>query len=312
MILCTLASWTSIPLFLKFLSKDIDFWTANGWRYGFSALLWLPVLVWGWRRKSLPPGLWRAAFWPSIFNIGAQTCFGAAPYYIDPGLMTFCLRFQIVFLTIGAMILFAPERRVITSRVYLLGIFFVLAGTLSVVILKPGDLFATAKNAAGPAWIGVALAITSGILYAGYALAVRMRMHRMPAFTAFSAVSQYTGAALVVLMLLFATGHGASALHMPPAEGLTSSDKFMLMLLSAIIGIGVGHTLYYASITRLGLAVSAGVVQLQPVTVSICSMFIFHEKLTAAQWLSGLLAIVGAVLMLVAQQKAAREAAPAA
>jgi drug/metabolite transporter (DMT)-like permease len=312
MILCTLAGWTSIPLFLKFFSKDIDFWTANGWRYGFSALMWLPVLVWGWQRKSLPVGLWRAAFWPSVFNIGAQICFGAAPYYIEPGLMTFCLRFQIVFLTIGAMILFAPERKVITSPLYLVGIALVLMGTVSVLAFKPGDLFAAAKDAPGPAWIGIALAITSGALYAGYALCVRRFMHKMPAFTAFSAVSQYTGAALVVLMLFFAVGHGVGALHMPATPTLTSEQKFLLMLVSAIVGIGIGHTLYYASITRLGLAVSAGVVQLQPVTVSIGSMLLFDEKLTLVQWCSGGVAIGGAICMLIAQDRVAKAVKPEA
>jgi drug/metabolite transporter (DMT)-like permease len=76
-----------------------------------------------------------------------------------------------------------------------------------------------------------------------------------------------------------------------------------LLVLSAVIGIGLGHTLYFASISRLGLAVAAGVVQLQPITVSIGSMLLFDERLNALQWIGGTIAIVGAVIMLIAQHR---------
>lgn len=295
-ILLTLAGWTSIPLFLRYFSHSIDPWTANGWRYGFSALMWLPVLLWvGWRRKT-PPGLWRAALIPSIFNAAAQVCFGIAPYLIAPGLMTFSLRFQIVFLTAGAALLFPAERRVIRSPLFILGIAMVLGGTIATLLLNPEGL---GQGTAG----GVALSVAAGLLYAAYALAVRKYMFRMSPLVAFSAVSQYTGVALIGLMLALArdktTGeldHGASALGL-------SDGRFVLLLVSAIIGIGIGHTLYFASISRLGLAVSTGVVQLQPVTVSACSYFIFGERLSSLQWTTGVLAIAGAGLMLWTQAR---------
>ena len=93
MILAALAGWTSIPLFLRHFAKlELDAWAVNGWRYAFSAVMWLPVLLWHAQRGSTPKGLWRAALVPSLFNAAAQVCFGLAPYYIDPGLMTFALR----------------------------------------------------------------------------------------------------------------------------------------------------------------------------------------------------------------------------
>jgi hypothetical protein len=116
MILLTLAGWTSIPLFLRHFAKlELDAWAVNGWRYAFSALMWLPVLVWHRFRGSTPPGLWKAALWPSVFNAIAQVCFGLAPYYIDPGLMTFSLRLQVVFLMFGAAVFFPSERRMVKS-----------------------------------------------------------------------------------------------------------------------------------------------------------------------------------------------------
>lgn len=332
-IILTLAAWTTIPLFLRFFKDHVDGWAANGWRYGISALIWLPALVWATRRGEAGRDLWKRALWPSVFNIVAQVCFGLAPYYIPPGLMTFSLRLQIVFVAIAAAILFLPERRVIRQGTFLLGLGVVLAGTSGTLLLdEQTKLWSTIKallglgvtevtaiagepgtaNAAAAAThervIGVALAIASGLLYAGYALSVRWWLQGRNPFIAFSVVSQYTAVGLVALMLVFARDpvthaldYGAHAMHLSPRV-------FSLLVLSSIIGIGIGHTLYYFSISRLGLAVSAGVVQLQPVTVSVASMFLFGEVLSAGQWACGLCAIAGAGLILWTQQRMGRKA----
>ncbi|MFN9972790.1 MAG: hypothetical protein ACK58T_23165, partial [Phycisphaerae bacterium] len=80
LILLTLASWTVVPLFLRHFTTMIDGWSANGWRYGFSALLWLPILLLAVRRGTFPQHLWKAALLPSFFNAIAQIAFGLAPY----------------------------------------------------------------------------------------------------------------------------------------------------------------------------------------------------------------------------------------
>ncbi|MBX3381215.1 MAG: DMT family transporter [Phycisphaeraceae bacterium] len=297
LILTSLSCWTTIPLFLRHFKDQIDGWSANGWRYGFSALLWLPLLLFAMRRGTIPPGLWRAALWPSLFNTAAQVCFGLAPYFVEPGLMTFSLRLQIVFVTFGAAMMFPAERMVIRKPGFIAGIAMVVIGTLLTVWLKPGGL----GSGTG---IGVALSIASGLLYAGYALSVRATMHGMPPLLAFSAVSQYTAALMLVLMVIFSPTHGAQITHLVPGQ-------LALLLLSAVIGIGIGHTAYFKSIQALGLAVSAGVVQLQPITVSIVAPFLFpnDEHLTGAQWATGLMAVAGAATMLITQHLASRRRA---
>ncbi len=291
-IILTLVGWSSIPLFLKHFSHVIDAWTANGWRYTFSALVWLPVLVLGWRRKSLPPGLWKAALWPSVFNTVAQACFALAPYYVDPGLMTFSLRIHIVFVTVGAAIFFAAERRVIRTSWFLVGVALVFLGAAGTIALKPGGI-------GGGTARGVALSLASGFLYACYSLAVRRTMHGMNPLQAFAAISQYTAVGVMIPMFIWGKHGGADALGLSPSQ-------MTLLLASALIGIGLGHTLYYVSMARLGLAVSAGVVQLQPVLVSIASYFMFGERLTIPQWICGGAAIAGAGMILLAQQRLSR------
>lgn len=294
----TLAGWSVTPLFIKFFAGHIDAWTSNGWRYGFAALLWSPLLVWGALRKSLPPGLFRAALVPAIINAGAQVAFTTAHYKIDPGLLTFGLRAQMIFVAVGAALLFPPERPVVRSRPFLIGVALVFAGTVGAVLLgEPGEERRTGYT------LGVTLAILSGAGFAGYALAVRRYMSDIPTLLAFAAISLYTAIAMVAMMLALGEDHGEGALDL-------SARLFAVLLLSSVIGIALGHVLYYISIKRLGVAVSTGVIQLQPVCVSVLSYFFFSEVLTSPQWVSGSLAIFGALLMLWVQHRVKRRAAP--
>lgn len=287
----TLVGWSSIPLFLKHFSHSIDAWTSNGWRYGFSALIWLPVVLIVWQRKRLPKGIWALAIVPGVVNSIGQVTFTWAHYKIDPGLLTFGLRSHIIFATIGAALLFPAERRIIKSRGFVTGIALVVVGTLGTILFDKG--FGQEASS-----IGVILSILSGALFAGYALSVRWFMHGISPLIAFAVISQYTAAAMVLLMLGLGENAGAGALGM-------SGWQFALLLISAVIGIALGHVFYYISINRLGVAVSSGVLQLQPFVVSIGAWLLFQELLTAWQWAFGAVAVAGAALVLVVQHRMA-------
>jgi drug/metabolite transporter (DMT)-like permease len=291
-IVMTLVGWSSVPLFLKHFSYAIDAWTSNGWRYGFSALLWAPVLIIGLYARRLPGNLWRAALVPSLFNAVGQVAFTWAHYKIQPGLLSFGLRTHIVFVTIGAAILFAAERRIIRAPAFLLGLFMVFGGAMGTVILGNG-LTEQATT------FGVSLAMLSGLLFACYALSVRYFMQGMNSIIAFAAISQYTAAAMIGLMLVLGDRGGATAAELP-------GDQFILLLISAVIGIALGHVFYYMSINRLGVAVSSGVIQLQPFLVGAASFALFGEQLTLWQWMSGMVAIAGAAMILGVQHRLRR------
>jgi len=291
-IILTLVGWSSIPLFLKHFADQIDAWTSNGWRYGFSALLWAPVLIAGAALRTLPKGLFKAAIVPSVINALGQVCFTWAHYKIDPGLLTFGLRSQILFVTLGAVFLFPAERRIIKTRGYIIGISMVVLGTVGTIVFEDG--FGAAATT-----YGVVLAIASGAFFAGYALSVRKYMHGFNPIVSFAAISQYTAAAMLVLMFIFGERSGATALALP-------QDQFSLLLISAVIGIALGHVFYYTSIAQLGVAVSSGVIQLQPFTVSIGSLLIFGEVLGLEQWIAGVLAVSGAGLVLYVQHRMTR------
>ncbi len=297
LIVVTLLGWSSVTLFLKYFTSYIDAWTANGWRYGISALFWAPLLIARLIGGRLPPGIWRAAIVPAAFNIAAQICFAWSPYFINPGFITFLLRLQIVFVALGAYVFFPSERAVVCSWGYGIGVVLVLMGLT-------GLCFLAAEPPRGATAVGIMLALGSGILYGGYALGVRHFMRDVRSTTAFAVISLYTAGGVVAAMVVLGADHGAKAWHM-------TWGQLGLLLVSAMAGIAITHVTYYAAIARLGVALAGGVILLQPFLTSTASYFIFDERLTAWQWLSGGVAIVGAVIMVRPRGTRARESAAA-
>ncbi|MDP1662627.1 MAG: DMT family transporter [Phycisphaerales bacterium] len=297
LVLLTLLSWAAVPLFLRQFRDDgvIDPYTANGWRYGISALFWLPYLLWLARKGGVPKALLLAAAVPVAFNLLGQTAFAWGPTLLEPGFFSFVFRVQIVFVTLGAYLLFPPERAVLRTVRYWLGVGLVALGSVGLFLFR--DKVGTPGHAPqahdATFWLGVAVAVSSGVFFAGYGLSVRYFVSKYSPVVAFGVICQFTAVGMTGVMLVLGREHGASAFGMSPFQ-------WLLVALSAFIGIAISHVMYYASIKRIGVSVSSGILQLQPILTAVGSTFIFDERLTPLQWVSGLVGVGGAVLMLVA------------
>ncbi len=283
----TLIGWASAPLFLKYFVPYIDAWTANGWRYGMAALFWAPYLIAAKLAGRVPCGLWRAAILPSVFNVSGQILYALGPYYIDPGFFAFLLRSQIVFVALGAYLLFPSERGVLRAPMFWIGLVIVVAGSVGTVVFGPG----LPRGATG---VGVIISVLSGALFAGYGLAVRRNMHGVNAMVSFAAISSLSALVLCVLMAVVSPTHGIGAWRL-------SWPRFGLLAASALVGIGFAHVFYYIALARLGVSISGGVILLMPFLTAVASYFLFHERLRPGQWACGAAAIVGAALMLTVQ-----------
>ena len=295
----TLVAWSSVPLFLRYFTGYLDGWTTNGWRYGISALIWAPLLLWRGCRGSLPTGLLRAAIVPASVNTLGQCFFAWAPYYIQPGLMTFMVRLQIIFVALGAYLLFPSERRLIRTKRYWLCVVVVFGGSA-------GTAFFGDAPKTGGTLFGVSLAVTSGLLFGAYVLGVRYYLSQYSPIVSFAVISQYTAVCLIGVMLLLGERQGVKAWEMP-------WPRFVLLLVAGLIGIGLSHASYYAAMARLSVGVASAVILLQPFLTSTGSSILFDEVLTPMQWTCGGIAMLGALFMIVLRQRlesAARREAP--
>lgn len=302
-IVMTLVGWSTVPLFITHFSGTLDIWTQNGWRYAFAALIWAPVLIVARARGRASPRLWRAALLPALFNGLGQTAFTWSYYNTDAATATFGLRAQIVFLAVGAYLLFPAERAVLRRPIAWAGIALVLIGVTGTIFLAPGALAGAPTHA-----FGVALAIIGGVLFASYGLSVRKQMSGTNPVVAFAAISQLT--ALICTALMLALGHDLSTGSWDgglSALGL-SAGQFSLLLLSSLIGIAIGHVFYYIAIARIGVAVAGAVLQLQPFLVAVGALIVHDEPITAGQIGAGVVAVGGAVLLLSVQWRVSRAA----
>lgn len=293
----TLVGWSITPVFIGYIADGgIDPWTNNGWRYAIAAIVWAPLLIVSVCRGKAPPDLMRRALVPAAINSVAQTIFTHGFYAIDPALFVIGLRLQIVFVAIGAAVLFPSERAVIRTGRFILGATLATLGIVGVLLFGLRD--AGAINS-GQMVLGMTLAVVSGAAFGAYGLAVRQVMQGVPSPLAFAAIAQYTAIAMVGLMFVMSPDHGAGPLS---AEG----SVVAVLLISTFTGIAGTHVFYYMSINRIGVAVTTAVLQLQPFGVGVISYFVLGEKLSLPQWACGVGAMAGAGLALWVQHSMRR------
>ncbi len=240
--------------------------------------------------------VWRRAIVPALFNCVGQTCFGFAVYFIQPGLAAFLLRVSVIFSIGGAFFLFADERALARLRLFWIGLGMVLGGAI-------GTVLAGEQTLVGKSAVGVALGAASGAFFGLYGVSVRYFMRGVPPAVSFAAIGGYTAAVMIALMLVFGRNAGLDVLTLSPVNTA-------LLVLSAILGIAIGHIFYYAAIARVGVAVAASIIQIAPFLTGVGSVLIFGERLTAWQWASGALMICGGCLLMRAEASRAPEAEP--
>ena len=291
-VVITLLGWSSVLLFLRHLAPFIDVWTANGWRYGMCAVVLFPFLFSKRAGNVVPRDIWLRAIPPALFNSVGQTCFGASVYFIEPGLAGFLLRVSLIASTFGAFVLFADERALMRSRVFWMGMLLVAGGSVGTVLLGENQL-------RGAVATGVLLGAAAGGLFGLYGVSVRYCMRGIPSIQSFAAISTYTALAMVLLMVWQGEEHGMNVLGLSPAN-------LAILVFSAFIGIALGHIFYYASIARLGVAVTGAIVQLAPFLGGAASVVVFDEVLTVGQWAAGFIMLGGGMLLLRAERQRSR------
>ncbi|MBN1351236.1 DMT family transporter [candidate division KSB1 bacterium] len=286
-LLVSILCWSVVPLFLKYFTKHIDGWTANGYRYPFAALLYIPWLFIFFRKGNLTPDVWKQALLPASINLVGQSLWAWAPYFINPALQAFIVRLSVVWAVMGSFILFSDEQQLLKSKRFWSGILLAITGFLGIVL-------GGSKLPADSTLTGIIIIILCSVFWALYNLAVRRNMNSIDSRLAFGVISLYT--AIGCLILMFILGTPSAIFHLP------ARVNFYLFL-SAFIGIATAHVLFYVAMKRIGVAISTSVNLASPFITAILSYMIFNEILTGVQWGAGVLLASGAILLLWAQEK---------
>jgi drug/metabolite transporter (DMT)-like permease len=282
----TLPLWALGPIFITYLTGYLDSWTQNLLRYTVACFFWLPLLFLSIKKNKFDRRIWRKALIPSAANIAMQSLYAGAFYYIGPAFLVLLTKTNIIWIAGFSLIFFPEERPLARSKRFWLGLTLSAIGVLGVMYFK--EDFTTLKT-----MTGIVIALLMAVMWAVYTLSVRIAFKDVDSFKGFSVISIYTVAGLFILTILF--GDLGGCIHI-------GIRQWTIVIISGIMGIALGHVLYYIAIQRIGATIPSLVILTQPFIVLVMSYFIYGESLNLPQLLFGTALISGSALALWAQQ----------
>jgi drug/metabolite transporter (DMT)-like permease len=279
-------SWVPGPLIIKYLTGFVDFWTQNFLRYAAAMIIFLPVLMFAIKTRKVDSSIWLKALLPAIPNIAAQCLWGSAFYYINPAFMSLLAQSQLLWTAVISLLLFADERPLLYSKRFWLGSLAAIIGLIGIIVLKEG--FAVRASI-----IGITLTLIWALTWGLYAVAAKTALKNIDSSAGFAVVSLYTTAALGVLALIFGRVGQCTSMNL---------SAWIYLLISAIAGIAISHSCYYAAIKRLGATIPSLVILAEPFLILLASRVIFNEHLNTTQCFFGILLIAGAAIAVWSQE----------
>lgn len=275
--------WSAVPLFLEHFTHRLDPWTVNASRYFFAAAFWLPFVLRTLRGMgpAMRNAVWKAALAPAAAHIASQVCFGLAPYYNNATILNFGCRLSIPFATLFGFWLLKSERPLMRSGLFWLGLLCALGGFL---LLFRNGFGSDSTSAAGRLTL-LGFAAAWGL----YVVFVRRNLAGYPVHLSYGIVSLLTFLALLSLMLAFGQWRDL---------GRLATADWGWLILSALIGLTLGHVFYYRAILVMGPIASEGGMLLIPFQTAVMAHFLLDERLAPAQWAAGGFLILGCGLLL--------------
>ena len=281
--LVALFFWSVVPLMLEHFTHLIDPWTANGARYFFAAAFWLPFVARALR--GMAPAsrrtAWKAAAVPAAAHCASQMFFGAAPYYNNATMLNFGCRLSIPFATLFGFWLLKSERPLMRSPLFWTGLLCALGGFLL--------MFENGFGTDGTSPAGMLVLLGFAAAWGLYVVFVRRNLSNYPAHLAYGLVSLLTCVPLLALMFRF--GDWPALLRLPWAQ-------WLWLVLSALIGLTLGHVFYYRAIRIMGPIASEGGMLLIPFQTALLAHLFLGERISAAQWAAGAVLLLGCALLI--------------
>ena len=212
-----------------------------------------------------------------MFALAGQIFWALAPYHLEATAIGFFVRMSIVWSLLGAMLLFADERRLLRMPAFYLGFLLTVSGFLMLAVTKT----------TGVTTRGVVVMIICSFFFGCYAVSVRYFLKNIHPLVAFGVVAQLVSVGTIAAM--FIVGH-------PDYSRLQPTD-WQLMVASAILGVGIGHILLYTAVIRLGPSIAGSVQAVTPFVTAALAMIFLGESMRAIEWVSGCIMFAGATVL---------------
>ncbi|MHB8957446.1 MAG: DMT family transporter [Pirellulaceae bacterium] len=274
--------WAAVPVLLRYLTSALDAWTANGIRYPLAAAFFLPLLIVAWRSRELSRTTLVRCIVPSLLAFGGQVLWGLAPYYLPASAIGFLMRSSLVFSLAAAMLWFPDERRLLKQPFFYVGLILSVVGFL---LLSASKVQSDAEVTA----VGILVALGCSMFYGFYGVSVRHFLQRTNPVLSSGVVSVFVSFGTVIVMLCIGDYW---------ALARVSSSDWIVIVVSSIVGITLGHYFLYAAVPRLGAAVSSAAQTLTPFLTMVLAAWFLGESMNRLEWSAGMMMVVGAAVLL--------------
>jgi drug/metabolite transporter (DMT)-like permease len=280
--------WSFVPLAIRFVSNYYSALFQALFRY-----LCTLVVLWGFTVITIGPNRLKVetplllSLWPKILlialaNYGFQLTFTVSLYLLYPGLATLINQSLVLFSVFLAALMFPDERSTLVSVLFLLGVVAAVVGVVMTIV--GSNNFGTVEFS-----LGIVVVLASALFWALLGALIRKWLGGVSTSFALSSV-------LSIVTVLFFLTYIVVYRGLPVPSAPTGIWAFLV--LSGLIGLGVGHSLYYRSVGILGLALSSSLALLIPLLVGVASFFLFRERLTWIQLVGGLSLLSGCYLVI--------------
>ncbi len=315
--------WAIAPILVTILGKvGFDPYTQSFYRYATAAAFFLAVAaVTDWPGLAAAFRAWRRTGAMALTLVVFQLTWVNAVYFTSPTVTGFAGNLSIVFGFAGGAIFFADERAVVLSRRFLVGAAVVMVAAIGVMFGGEVKIEGGPVSEGGPA-LSAACLLVFPAAWAAYSLLIKrfvgherrlearpVRAGRSPdranasadglrpgrraellrPVPALAVTTAWTTLLVLAVTVVFGDlGHVADV-----------SWKIVLVLVVSGVGcIGVGQTLYYVSIGRIGVAMSQTVTRVTPFMTGFFSFALLGERMGAFQWVCGAVLVVGVLYLI--------------
>jgi drug/metabolite transporter (DMT)-like permease len=235
-----------------------------------------------------------------VLNFCFQITWTVTYYTLLPGLGSLLFRSTTLFSVLLAVLLFPDEHGTLRSWRFLAGLPVALAGVCLTII--GGHSLGVPEFG-----LGILAVLISAAAWAGLGAAIKRWLPDIPpsvsVVTVFTVVTPLFFLAHVIVTLGPWAPAGAPLVPAAPLR------QWLVMLLSGLIGVGLGHSLLYRAIPVLGVTLSSSIGLLTPFLTSILSFAAFRETFPPIKLAGGALLILGAWWVIRARFRTGAESA---
>ena len=284
-LLASVLCWGAVPVLLRDLKDSIGPWSANGLRYSMAAIMYWPVIIVMIAKGHVNWRLIGLCAVPASIACAGQVLWGLAPYYLDASAIGFFVRFSLVWTTLGAMIVFADERRLLRLPRFYLGLLLSVGGFVSLALLK-------GLASANVDLTGVFIMLFCSVFFGLYAISIRYFIRQFHPVFSFAIVAQFVSLGTLVAMFFFGE---------PQRVFELGGTAWKELIVSSVLGIALAHILLYTGIRRIGATIASGAQSITPFFTAVLGGLFLSETMTGFEWTAGIAVVVGGMILLTAQ-----------